>query len=60
MALLFFAERPQLSRSVSLGFKFNPRFADDIATCMIVTEDIFVKLLTEDKFKALEPTGVPA
>ena len=39
-----------LNRSVEfftkLGFKFNPEFADETATCMIVSEDIFVMLLT--------------
>lgn len=34
-----------------LGFNFNPRFTDETAACMIVTEDIFVMLLTEAKFK---------
>jgi hypothetical protein len=39
-----------------LGFKFNPQFTDDTATCMIVTDDIFVMLLTEPKFKSFTPT----
>jgi predicted lactoylglutathione lyase len=30
-----------------LGFKFNPQFTDENATCMIVGEDIFVMLLVE-------------
>lgn len=34
-----------------LGFSFNPQFTDETATCMIVAEDIFVTLLTQDKFK---------
>jgi predicted lactoylglutathione lyase len=34
-----------------LGFSFNQQFTDETATCMIVTEDIFVMLLTEEKFK---------
>jgi predicted lactoylglutathione lyase len=34
-----------------LGFKFNPQFTDDNATCMIVGEDIFVMLLVEKFFK---------
>ena len=33
------------------GFKFNPRFTDENATCMIVGEDIFVMLLVEKFFK---------
>jgi len=42
-----------LSKSLELftklGFKFNPQFTDETATCMIVAEDIFVMLLTEAK-----------
>jgi len=34
-----------------LGFKFNPQFTDENATCMIVDEDIFVMLLVEEFFK---------
>ena len=33
------------------GFKFNPKFTDENATCMIVTEDILVMLLVEKFFK---------
>ncbi len=44
-----------LNRSVefftNLGFKFNPQFTDENATCMIVGEDIFVMLLVEKFFK---------
>jgi predicted lactoylglutathione lyase len=34
-----------------LGFEFNPRFTDDKAACMIVSEEAFVMLLTEPFFK---------
>lgn len=34
-----------------LGFQFNPQFTDETATCMIVSEDIFIMLLTHEKFK---------
>ena len=34
-----------------LGFKFNPMFTDENATCMIISEDIYVMLLTEKFFK---------
>jgi uncharacterized protein len=34
-----------------LGFKFNPQFTDENATCMIVGDDIFVMLLVEKFFK---------
>ena len=34
-----------------LGFAFNPQFTDENATCMIVSNDIFVMLLVEKFFK---------
>ena len=36
---------------IKLGFKLNPKFTDENATCMIVTEDILVMLLVEKFFK---------
>jgi len=41
-----------------LGFTFNPQFTDETATCMIVSEDIFVMLLTHDKFKSFTPKAI--
>ncbi|KYF70567.1 VOC family protein [Sorangium cellulosum] len=44
-----------LKRSVEfftkLGFSFNPNFTDDKATCMILSEDAYVMLLVEERFK---------
>ncbi len=44
-----------LPRSVGfftkLGYKFDPKFTDENATCMIVGENIFVMLLVESFFK---------
>jgi len=44
-----------LSRSVDffteLGFGFDPRFTDEHATCMIVSEEAFVMLLVQSRFK---------
>ena len=34
-----------------LGFSFDPRFTDENATCMIVSEEAFVMLLVRDRFK---------
>ena len=34
-----------------LGFSFNPQFTDDHATCMIVSEEAFVMLQVEARFK---------
>ena len=35
-----------------LGFKFNPRFTDDKAACMIIGENIYSMLLLEKFFKS--------
>jgi len=44
-----------LSRSVDffteLGFGFDARFTDEHATCMIVSEEAFVMLLVQSRFK---------
>jgi predicted lactoylglutathione lyase len=44
-----------LDRSVEfftkLGFTFDPRFTDEQATCMIVSDEAFVMLLVESRFK---------
>jgi predicted lactoylglutathione lyase len=34
-----------------LGFEFNPRFTDDKAACMVVSDEAFVMLLVEPFFK---------
>ena len=34
-----------------LGFSFDPRFTDEQATCMIISDEAFVMLLVEDRFK---------
>ncbi|MVP01843.1 VOC family protein [Paenibacillus lutrae] len=34
-----------------IGFEFNPQFTDENATCMVISEHIFVMLLVEDFFK---------
>lgn len=34
-----------------LGFEFNPKFTDDKAACMVLSEDGYVMLLTEPFFR---------
>jgi len=34
-----------------LGYSFNPQFTDEKAACMVVSDDIYVMLLTEEFFK---------
>ncbi len=41
-----------------LGYSFNAQFTDQTATCMIVSEAIFVMLLTHDKFKTFIPKKI--
>lgn len=51
-----------LDRSVAffttLGFTFNPQFSDETGTCMIVADNIFVMLLTTEKFRGFTPGPV--
>jgi uncharacterized protein len=42
----------------SLGFSFNPQFTDETAACMVVSEDIYVMLLTNEKFKEFTPKEI--
>ncbi|NOV31803.1 VOC family protein [Methylomonas sp. ZR1] len=42
----------------ALGYTFNAQFTDETATCMIVSENIFVMLLTEDKFRTFTPNSI--
>lgn len=39
----------------TLGFKFNPQFTDENATCMIIGKNNFVMLLVEEFFKGFIP-----
>jgi uncharacterized protein len=51
-----------LKRSVEffteLGYTFNPQFTDETAVCMIVSDDIYVMLLTRAKFKEFTPKEI--
>jgi predicted lactoylglutathione lyase len=48
-----------LDRSVTffsaLGYSFNQQFTDATATCMVISDTIFVMLLTEAKFAGFAP-----
>jgi predicted lactoylglutathione lyase len=41
-----------------LGYSFNPMFTDETATCMIISDDIYVMLLTEEKFRDFTPKAI--
>lgn len=57
MATRVFINLPvkDLDKSVAffteLGYRFNPQFTDEKATCMIISDNIFAMLLTEPYFK---------
>lgn len=57
MATKIFVNLPvkNLNRSVEfftqLGYKFNAQFTNENATCMIISEDIYVMLLVEKFFQ---------
>jgi uncharacterized protein len=64
MATKIFVNLPvkNLKKSIEfftkLGFTFNSQFTDETATCMIVTEDIYIMLLTHEKFKTFTPKEI--
>lgn len=35
----------------SIGFNVNPQFTDDTAACVVISDTIYVMLLTHEKFK---------
>ena len=41
-----------------LGLTFNAQFSDETAACMTISEDIYVMLLTEKKFKSFTPKPI--
>ena len=42
----------------SLGYKHNPQFTDDTAACIVISETIYVMLLTHDKFRQFTPKPI--
>lgn len=44
-----------LSKSIEfykkLGFSINPQFTDETAACVVISDDIYAMILTQDKFK---------
>jgi predicted lactoylglutathione lyase len=51
-----------LKRSIGfftrLGYTFDPKFTDDNATCMIISDNIFVMLLVEKFFQTFTPKPI--
>ncbi len=42
----------------ALGYTFNAQFTDETAACMVISEDIYAMLLTEEKFRQFTPRPV--
>jgi len=42
----------------ALGFPHNPQFTDDTAACIVISETIFVMLLTHEKFRGFTPKAI--
>lgn len=64
MAQMIFVNLPvkDLKKSMAfftaLGYKFNQQFTDETAACMVVSEHIYVMLLTYPRFKGFIPTEI--
>jgi predicted lactoylglutathione lyase len=43
----------------ALGFDHNPQFTDETAACIVISDTIFVMLLTHDKFREFTNTPIP-
>ncbi|MCH1640043.1 VOC family protein [Paenibacillus timonensis] len=42
-----------------VGFEFNPQFTDEKAACLVIGENIFAMLLTEEFFKSFTKKEIP-
>ncbi|MFJ8039705.1 VOC family protein [Kitasatospora sp. NPDC096147] len=57
MSTMIFVNLPvrDLDRSLAffkaMGYSHNPQFTDETAACLVISDTIFVMLLTEPKFK---------
>jgi predicted lactoylglutathione lyase len=64
MAKQIFVNLPvrDLQRSIdfftNVGFNFDPQFTDATATCMILGDNFFAMLLTEEKFRTFTPKPI--
>lgn len=43
----------------ALGFDHNPQFTDETASCIVISDTIFVMLLTHDKFREFSSKPIP-
>lgn len=65
MSKMLFVNLPvtDLARSAAfyeaLGLNKNPQFSDETAACMVLSETIFVMLLTHDKWRTFTDRPIP-
>jgi hypothetical protein len=50
--------RSSMAFFTGLGYTFNPRFTDETAACLVISDDIYAMLLTEAKFREFTPKPV--
>lgn len=43
----------------ALGFEHNPQFTDETAACIVISDTIFLMVLTHAKFKEFSPLPIP-
>ena len=43
----------------ALGFDHNPDFTDETAACIVISDTIFVMVLTHEKFLSFSPNPIP-
>lgn len=41
-----------------IGFSINPQFSDETGACVVISEDIYVMVLTHAKFKQFTPKEI--
>ena len=41
-----------------LGYTFNMKWTDETAACMVISDDIYAMLLTEEKFQTFTPKKI--
>lgn len=41
-----------------LGYSFNPRFTDEKAACMVISDNIYAMMLTEEYFKTFTKKNI--
>jgi len=42
----------------ALGYSHNPQFTDETAACIVISEEIYVMVLTHAKFREFAPKGI--